>query len=506
MRARFSWTSLAVVAVLAVLVAGLAGCGYDPGLRDRYIAEKLAWQAAKLGYAMQTNPGLDTEEMREALAAKYREVVRRFPPPDDASSLSVAQSDVARLSGQSRLRLAELAEAARDADGAIRFYASVRDSYAFDRELAVNASFALAGASERAGRWDGAVDAYERLASDWPPAESETAAPDLRILRAPLAVATGYTLRGDERSASASFERARDYLSDWVARWPQSPTAEVAASFRAETFLMQERWTEGVRAYEAFDEEYGTDANRPSVWLTLGDTYSRKLNRSDIARTYYLRVLERYPDEIAAATAALALATDEIERGQHEEARARLEDVVERFAGEETARATAMQYIALSFERQGQWESAAAQLNALAREHPTTMYGLIALRHVAEHYEEAGETTAAEAALERAADHYERVIRDYAGTPAELAARGYLADTRTRQERWQDAVRVLLDTAERYPDSDSSPVMMFQAAELQRGELGDAGAARRILESIRDRYAGRPAGDEADRRLAELGG
>jgi hypothetical protein len=52
-----------------------------------------------------------------------------------------------------------------------------------------------------------------------------------------------------------------------------------------------------------------------------------------------------------------------------------------------------MLYLAVSYESEGLWDSAVAQLNALAREHPTTLYGLTALQHVAELYEELGEST-----------------------------------------------------------------------------------------------------------------
>jgi TolA-binding protein len=500
---RILWACLAGAVALAILT-GLLGCGSEPGLRDRYVAEKLAWKAAKAVQAMRTNPGLATDEMKEQVADIYREIVDRFPPPDDASGLSQTQLDVAAITARSRMKLAEMAVRSEDAEEAIRLYASVRDGYSHDRSLAVEASVALAEVTGMNGRWEEAVAVYEGLMSDWPPARTEAAVPDARILRAPIRAATGWYARGDEARGREWFERARDYYAVWVARWPGSRTAELAMSFSAETFLMEERWGDAVVAYEELDRDYGHDGNRAGIWLTLADTYSNRLNREATARGYYLKVVENYPDDIASATAALALAEVEIKVGEHEAARGRLEDVVERFAKEEAVRATAIQYLAISYESEGLWDSAVAQLNALAREHPTTLYGLTALQHIAEHYEELGESGAARVALDKAADHYERVVRDYSSTPAELAARGYLIDTRLKQERWEDAARVMTETAGRFPDSGSSPDMMLRAADIHENRLADPGAAAEILRSAIELFPGTRAAAVAERRLGEL--
>ncbi len=491
-------------AVALALLAGALGCGSEPGLRDRYVAEKLAWKAAKAVRAMRANPGLATDEMREHVADIYREIVDRFPPPDDASALSQAQLDVAAVAGRSRMQLAEMAVQSEDTEEAVRLYDSVREGYSYDRDLAVGASVALAEVTELGGRWEDAVAVYERLMTEWPPARAEMAMPDARILRAPIRVATGYVSRGDAVRGHDWFERARDYYSERADEWPGSRTAEIAMSFRAETFLMEERWSDAAAAYEELDCDYGHDANRPRIWLTLADTYANRLNRDEAARTYYLRILENYPDDIASATAALALAEIEIASGDHEIARSRLEDVAERFAEDEAVRARAIMYLAVSYESEGLWDSAVAQLNALAREHPTTLYGLTALQHVAELYEELGESDAARAALDKAADHYERVVRDYSLTPVELTARAYLISTRLKQERWEDAARVLAETAERFPDSESSPDMMLQAADIHESRLADPEAAAEALRSVVDLFPGTRAAAAAERRLGEL--
>jgi hypothetical protein len=126
-------TALAAL-VLSVLVwAG--GCGRTEGLADRYRAERLAWQAMKLSRAMRTNPDLATDEMRGRLEDTYRAIIASFPPPGDPASMSDLERDVAEIAGRSRSGLALMALGRGDTGEAIRLYASLRDSYAFDPVL-----------------------------------------------------------------------------------------------------------------------------------------------------------------------------------------------------------------------------------------------------------------------------------------------------------------------------------------------------------------------------------
>ena len=144
MRAR-DLRPLALAAAISMLALSLGGCGPRGGLSDRYVAEKLAWQAQKLRRAMRENPELATDATKEQLSQKYRDIIELFPPPlARADSLAVEERDVALISGLSRMRLAALSAEAGDAGEAVRLYSSVADSYAFDRGLAVDASIALA--------------------------------------------------------------------------------------------------------------------------------------------------------------------------------------------------------------------------------------------------------------------------------------------------------------------------------------------------------------------------
>lgn len=495
--------SAARVLMLLLALVVLGGCGRAGGLSDRYVAEKLAWQAMKLSRAMRSNPELATDEMRQRLADTYREIVRAFPPPADARALTDLERDVADITGRSRSRLALLALDRGDIDEAVRLYASIRDSYAFDPALAMDGALALAGLYERADRWEDAVSAYEDVVRRWEATEDDGQDPDPQLLRIPTRIAAGYLVRREDAAARERLAAARAHYAEWEARWPGSAIARVVAEFGAETYTLEGRWQDAVAAYEAFDRDYGDSANRDRVWMALADLHETRLGQPRRADEYYARVVEAYVDENAGGTAAIALAVHDIDRGNHERARERLADVISRFRDEEALGATASHYVALSYEREGKWDSAVPALNNLASTYPTTMYGLSALLRVAEHFLDVGETEAAETALERAAQHYERVARDYAGTPAELAARNYLIETRRRQEKWAEAADALLETARRHPDSPASPSMMLQAAEIIEEKLGDAERARSIRDNIRKTGQGEGSGGEVDQSALE---
>jgi len=498
-------TRLLAGAVTAGLLAALVVCGAGCGtteLRDRYEAEKMAWEAGKLARAMRSNPELAADEMRAQIEETYRAIVKRFPP--GGAPRTEEARDVASIAGQSRLALATMAAERGELDQAIDLFASVRDSYAFDRRLAVEARLAAGNAYEATDRWPAAAREFEALTAAFPPAVTPSEPPDPRILRTPLKVAAGYAVRGEQSLAVEAFARARAYYDRWIRDWAGSPTAQLALQLKGESFAQEGRFAEAAQTFELFDARHGDETNRAAVWLRLAEIYATNLGEVAKARNCYLKVAEAYPDETSGATASIALAVLDIEDGRHEEARARLERTLARFKDEPTVSATALHYLALSHELEGNWESAAARYNALAQEHPTTLYGLTAPLHVARHYRDTGSADAAARAFERAVQQYERVIKDSESTPAELAARNYLVEARLDQGDWAGAAEALVEAAERFAESDAAPGMLMQAAELYASKLGDAARAREMYERVLAAQKGSQAAEEAAARLEAL--
>ena len=160
--------------------------------------------------------------------------------------------------------------------------------------------------------------------------------------------------------------------------------------------------------------------------------------------------------------------------------------------------------MAMSYELEGKPDAAIGRYGELAASYGTSLYGLAAPLRVVEIYEELGEVEAAESALQRAVTQYERIIRDYSASPAELAARNYLITAKERQKDWPRVAELLLETASMSPEDPASISMMFQAAAIYEGRLADAEAAVEVLRGIASRYEGTPPGDEAARRLEEM--
>lgn len=502
---RFDHATAWLILVLVSIGFAFSGCGPRGGLSDRYVAERLAWQAQKLRRAMRDNPELATDEMRRALADKYGEIVRTFPPPAEGAELDEYERDVAAISGMSRLALAALSAEEGDLDEAVRLYTSVRDSYAFDRGLAVDAMVSLARTYEQGQDWPSAVRVYEDLTATWAAAGPD-GSPDPRILASPIRVALGHQLLGDQSEARRAFAAAGAYYDRVASEWEGTPTAQAALAYKAEALEMGGRWAEAVAAYEQLDGLRGNESNRAELWLKLAELYELRLGRRARAEEYYRMVERDFSEDPAGATASIALARYDIERKKYGDTRARLERVVQSFGDNEPLAATAAHYIALSYELEGRWESAAPAYAAVAHDYPTTLYGLTALLHVSDRYLEMGETDVWESTLERAAEHYERVSRDYAGTPAEIAARTYLADVRARQGRWEEAAEILLDAAERHPESQASPGMLLRAADMCEKEMGDRTKAREILERLVTEYPESAPAKEAEKRLGALQG
>ena len=453
LRVKRGHVRLVALCLLGVLAVALAGCDAGSEMRDRYVVEKMWWRTLKLENAMRENPDLATDEMQKRVEDGYSAIVEAFPPPEgDVETMSLDVQTTAVITARSRFKLVSLAASRGDLDEAVALCEGIVEGYGHERSLAIEGLTTLARVRQQAGDWDGAVEAYTSLFETWQPASHDNAPPDPRILGAPLAVATGFAAAGEAEMASEWYDSARRYYRGLISEWPGSPTAEAAASRYAESFTLEHRWIEAAQAYADFDETYGTERNRAAVWLALAEIHGRPLGRQDRAREYYEMVLDAYGDEISGAAAAVEISRMDIDRGRHDAAQERLEGVIGRFGDDEPIVATALNLLGVSHELRGQWDKALARFTELWRDHSTTMYGLSAPLHIAGHYREAGEAAAEESALEKAADHYSRIVRDYAGTPAEVVALNHLFEVRVRQERWDEAEAVLAEVESQHPN------------------------------------------------------
>ncbi len=493
-----------VVALASVVAVSLWGCGPRGGLSDRYVAEKMAWRAQKLRRAMAENPDVATEQMKQRVMSAYAEIVRLFPPPTgDGSNMSDVEDDVAVISGMSRLRLAGLYADAGDAEEAQRLYSSVVDSYAFSRSMAVEAATALAASYEGSGMVQEAADVLMQTAENWAPAATRDDPPDQRILRAPLLAATSLAAAGLE-ATPAALEGARDYYRRIGNEWSGTPTGRSALATIAESYELEGRWADAAGTYERLDEEYGTPETRPSLLLKLGDLYSGRMGDVPRATEYYEDVERLAPEGEEGATASIELARFDLAKHRYEQARRRLQSVLDRFADEKTLAATASQLLASSYEMEGRLDTAIARYGQLSAAYPTSLYGLAAPIHVAKLYATMGEDVASATALDRAVEQYERVIRDYADTPAEMAARSYLIAARSELEDWSDVAPLLVETALRQPQAQASAGMLLKAGDIYATKLGDPDTASDVFRRVVDTYGGSPAAEEAQRRLEQL--
>ncbi|MFH1502385.1 MAG: hypothetical protein ABIG03_04995 [Candidatus Eisenbacteria bacterium] len=505
-RRRLVHAALTIATVSAVVLTCMALCGCGPrgGISDRYVAEKLAWQARKLERAMAENPELATDEMRQRLGSTYGEIVRSFPPPTgDPSSMTDVELDVARLSGMSRLRLAGLAARAGDAAEAQRFLRSVCDSYAFSRPLAVEAATQLASSHAAAGEPSRAAAVLDELAGAWPPSESRDGMPDPRVLRAPL-MAAGHRVGAGLEGPGDALERARTYYRRVLADWSGTHTGRAALATIAESYELEGRWSDAVLAYERLDGEYERSETQASLWIKLAELYAGRMGDSERALECYRAVEDTYGDAFDGGSASIALARYDLGAGRYDRGRERLESILSRFADEEALAATAAHLLALSYESEGRIDSAISRYGDLSAAYPTTLYGLQAPLHVSDLYAAMGEDAAASAALDRAVDQYQRIIRDYTDTPAELAARNHLITARSAQKDWSGVADLLFETAARHPEVEAAPMMMLQAAELYETRLANPGAARDVLKALVNAFGGSDAAAEAAVRLERM--
>ncbi|MCD4690354.1 hypothetical protein K8S17_02735, partial [bacterium] len=218
---------LAILVMFAALAICSAGCGGEE-LTERYRAEKMSWRVRTLELAMSENAELATDEMVAGVIERHREIISRFPPPAVVDETTPAEVvDVAGISAASRLSLASLLVGRATSENADEMLAdafelleSVRDEYAFDRDLAINAALRIAGLRELTGDWSGAIDELGGVLDTWGPTRSDRGdEPDVRILQVPRRRAAAYAIRGMADQAARVYAEAHATYSSWSGTW-----------------------------------------------------------------------------------------------------------------------------------------------------------------------------------------------------------------------------------------------------------------------------------------------
>ncbi|UCD93764.1 MAG: tetratricopeptide repeat protein, partial [Candidatus Zixiibacteriota bacterium] len=159
---------------------------------------------------------------------------------------------------------------------------------------------------------------------------------------------------------------------------------------------------------------------------------------------------------------------------------------------------TPQKYIALSFEKIGNWNRAENEFKWLIDNYSATEAAFDAHLTIADHYKKQGNKELTDTWFSKAEEFYYAMANRYAGSNMEASAISYLAEVSRRREKWDQAAKYLENLYERFPTTEVGRKAIINAASIYREKLKNRAKADSLLNQLRSELFPPPDGKNID--------
>ncbi len=482
----------------------IAGCGQTP-LSLRYRAEQALWRARRIERRATLGATVDATALRSAIA-DYRELLQRYPVQAAGADLAEA-GNVAGVRAAAALSLSALLLKQGDVPGAIQALASERGDQRADLDSRLRICSGLIQLLSQSAGTDSLAQVYRDMETGLPPVDA-TGQPIPLVLDAPNKLAEVLQQAGKNAEAVTALADASDYYSN-LSRDHAGTALAVAAQMQlAQVRIRQGRGEDAVAILRQARSLPGEGPFDGSILYSVGMIREERLRDPAGATDDYRDLVRSHPSDALARQAQLRIGIAYSEAGRSDSALAVFTRTEQDFSHDAPMASQARYLGASVLMAQGKGAAAVQQLKSVTTDYPRTEAGLLAPLEVASWYEKNGDSTAESATLRDAATEYERLIRDLSGdagqTAVVLSALDHLGTVRLQMKDWQEAVHVLLERADLFPQDPRSALAMAQAAEVLETRLSDRPGAARTLELMLQRFPAIPTADRTRQKIAQL--
>jgi tetratricopeptide (TPR) repeat protein len=386
---------------LIALLLGLSGCG-DPGLWDRWRAERAFWHAQREVERILVRPQVAKPSDFARAEAGYRAIVVTFPASRWARAAAAGTTaEVAMIAGRSAIALARLEEVQSRLPEALADYERAEREWAGFPELAIEAAVHRADALARVDSSASTV-AWEHVARAFPAIDPATGAPLHEHLQAVRHLTDELEAHGRLAARDSLLTAEEAVAESWLAMHPGAAAGtawlDVAIESRARR---GDRFGALASARRALTAGFHlTSAERERRILDLGER-CLSFDRPDSALPYARWAV----GEFAGSSHLRAL---DLEARVFHAAGKRDSAIVVygRILGENERRqdvaVEARFQRAVLLEEAGRWPLARAEYSALCAAAPTHARALESWERVVRHHRAAGEVDLARIETEHA--------------------------------------------------------------------------------------------------------
>ncbi len=419
-------------ALALVLGALMWSCIEDRSLQAQLEAEKQYFAAQKLLEKIYINPNIADENDFTLAVTQFRAVVTQ------ASALPKNEILDGVIRG-ALMRIAQLEMMRHDVDATIAAYEEIVKRYPHDDEITVPARLTLGLLHERTLQYGDAIDAYALVL----PNLSERIAvqdPEMYLLEIPFHYARMHKYSAQTVARSEAYARARECYQTIVNKFPNSKIGATAVSYLAALMADQNQWQALDGLLQQQITRHAKSPELPFYVYTQGLALHQRLGETARARDLLERFVKEYPEHELMPQARFELARIYFEQNQNMAARQIMKDVIAACEARNPGLAArAHEEIALSYEREGQWNFALNEYRWIAKQYEVFPPALKALLRVAEHYVQGNEIELASKAYDEAVVYYQGLITKYPRSMLAALAQEHIANCFIAQKRWDEA-------------------------------------------------------------------
>jgi tetratricopeptide (TPR) repeat protein len=465
---------IAPLGMMIIVALSVAGCGTKTDLAIRYEMEKKLNETDKLQDQFGIGGNGLSEDNINTLAKAYLKIADMVKLPKDSTEVIKASPE--------KLQTWELAMLAYTRVGVLYFDRKNDYDKAYDYfNIILNTPSAkpvqrgaalnyMAACRENAGKFEEAAKLYNQLAAGYPE-YIVPENPNIDALNAPIKAAEMWQKMGNDAKYREKLDAARGYYNKLLPKYPDTPFAAAVQGKIVGTYLREGKFEQAISMLEDTRDKK-TKLLSPRVLMIMADIFMNNLKDYRRGERTYREYVKNYPDQNEIAPMTLGLGLSLYQQGKYSQAREAIKDI-EKLPNTKTNTVVEAYYLtALCYEEEGQWERAIGQFDLVQATFPGSDKAFEAGLHVANYYQEHGQTKLAQQKFAETAEYISRYTNPETSNPA-IAARalGYLARCYSEARDINKTLETLETLYNRYPKSQEGALAPLKLADLYENEL-----------------------------------
>jgi len=477
---------IAFVPLLIFTIIGLLGCSTEKSKSIVYHAEKTYTQAEKMRQKAGIEQGLDQSDIFAQLKKAYFETTNFCWKNIDSLPVEKypdERKELRSVAFMATNRLIQLFSAEKKFDSVIFVTNQLLYFTNLEGIELLTTQFNLARAYQSQGNLTEAVNIYHTLLDTYYPPVTDNNVIITMVLNLPLQIRRTYQVVGEDSLADVEGAIAEHYYTRLISDWPNSELETAAIGNTARLYYDMGQWDKAIERLNMLTDSTGL-VNVEAAMMTAG-IYITGKKEYDRAVGIFDDLLGRVTDTTLIPVIMLRKGIAYFEKGDYQECRRIMSQINDKYESFYRSDPTPQRYVALSFDKMGDWHRAENEYKWLIDNYSVTEPAFDAYLTLAEHYKELNNNELAKSWYRRADEFYNTLATRYSGTVVEASAISYLAESARRRENWDQAAQYLEELFNRFPKSEHGRRALINAASIYREKYNNEARADSLINLLK---------------------